>query len=179
MSVYPGVVDPAGIDAAGKVGLYFVAAIANTAAPKVSTELSIAGSINLTNIVYGWDPGVSQGTTERVRYGYENAATNLGRAKYDPVEIEYDVDPQNVALTTGDYKHVAAMAGGTTGFIVDRRGLAPTVAFAADQVVDVYPVTLGVQQPVVVDAKAEGEKFRFRQKVSVRGDVKRNVKLVA
>ena len=178
MSVtYPMPLDPPGIDAAGKGGLYFVPAIANIEAPTVE-ELN--AGINLSCLLYGWNPNGSQGKVERTRYCYVNTAESLGRVTYAPDALEYDYDPQAVSETTGDYAHVAKMAPSTKGFVVDRRGLAPTEAFVSGQVLEiVMPVELGEQMPMVIDAKVEGEKLRYQQSIAVIGTVARRVEIAA
>ena len=57
-------VEPTGINVAGKVSLYFVPAIANTAAPKL-TEMNAVASVNLSKIVYAWDPNGAQAVSDR------------------------------------------------------------------------------------------------------------------
>lgn len=174
---YPMPLDPPGIDAAGKGGLYFVPAIADIEAPTVA-ELN--AGINLSCLIYGWNPNGSQGKVERVRYCYTNSAESLGRVTYAPDALEYDYDPQTVGEATGDYAHVAKMAPGTKGFIVDRRGVSPSEEFKAAQVLEiVMPVELGEQMPMVIDAKVEGEKLRYQQSVAVVGLVARRVTIAA
>lgn len=174
---YPMPLDPPGIDAAGKGGLYFVPAIEDITAPTVA---ELDAGINLSCLVYGWNPNGSQGKVERVRYCYTNSAESLGRVTYAPDAIEYDYDPQGVADEPGDYAHVAQLAPGTKGFIVDRRGLAPTTEFKVDQVLEIImPVELGEQMPMVIDAKQEGEKLRYSQSVAVIGEVARRVEIAA
>lgn len=174
---YPMPMDPPGIDAAGKGGLYFVPAIADVTAPKVE-ELN--DGINLSCLVYSWNPNGSQNKVERTRYCYTNTAESLGRTVYAPDALEYDYDPQKVKESTGPYVHVAKMAKGTKGFLVDRRGLAPTEAFAAGQVIEaILPVELGEQMPMNIDPKNEGEKLRYSQEVAVIGNVVRQVTIAA
>ena len=61
---------------------------------------------------------------------------------------------------------------------MDRRGLAPSVAFASTQTLEiVMPVELGEQMPMVIDAKVEGEKLRYQQSIAVIGTVARRVKI--
>ena len=170
-------VEPTGINVAGKVSLYFVPAIANTAAPKL-TEMNAVASCNISRVVYAWDPNGSQGVTERSHYGSEFAGTMLGRAKYDPGELEYDVDPQGVGVAA-EYAHVGKLTPGLTGFLVDRRGLDVDLALAVGQRVDVYPCKLGDQIPMAAVGTNEGETLRLHQKIVVVGDPVRSVALVA
>ena len=100
-------VEPTGINVAGKVSLYFVPAIANTAAPKL-TEMNAVASCNISRVVYAWDPNGSQGVTERSHSGSEFAGTMLGRAKYDPAELEYDDDPQGAGVAA-EYAHLGKL----------------------------------------------------------------------
>ena len=171
-------VEPTGITVAGKVSLYFVPAIANTAAPKL-TEMNAVASCNISRVVYAWDPNGSQGVTERSHYGSEFAGTMLGRVKYDPAELEYDDHPQNASPGTGEYAHVGKLTPGLTGFLVDRRGLDVDLALAVGQKVDVYPCKLGDQIPMAAVGTNEGETLRLHQKVVVVGDPVRSVALVA
>ena len=122
-------VEPTGINVAGKVALYFVPAIANTAAPKL-TEMNAVASCNISRVVYAWDPNGSQGVTERSHYGSEFAGTMLGRAKYDPAELEYDDDPQGAGVAA-EYAHLGKLTPGLTGYLVDRRGIHIDTALAA------------------------------------------------
>lgn len=174
---YPVPVDPTGIDAAGKGSLYFVPAIAD---PKAPTLAELNAGINLSNVAYAWALNGSQGKTERTRYGYKSTAESLGRTTYAPDAIEYDYDPQAVDATSGEYKHVALMAPGTTGYIIDRRGLRPSDPFTSGQILEaVIPVELGEQMPVNIDPTQEGQMIRYSQSVAVIGDVERRVKIAA
>ena len=171
-------VEPTGINVAGKVSLYFVPAIANTAAPKL-TEMNAASSVNLTKRVYAWDPNGTQAVSDRSHYGSKIAGKNLGRTAYDPAELEYDDHPQNATPTTGEYAHVGLLTPGLTGFLVDRRGIDVDTALAVGQKVDIYPCKLGDQIPMAAVGTNEGETLRLHQKIVVVGDPVRGVALVA
>lgn len=168
-------VDPTGINAAGKVALYFVPAIANPAAPKLA---EIQAGLNLSKICYAWDPNGTQDKQERWRYGYNAAGTALGAMKYEPAGLEYDYDPQKPAESTGEYKHYPTLLPGASGFLVDRRGLAPDVAPAAGQIVDIYPCQLGERARIAVDPSQAGEKLRCRQMIAISGEPRMDVKIV-
>lgn len=167
-------VSPTGINAAGKVALYFVPALADPAAPKLT---EVQAGINLSMIAYAWDPNGTQEKQERYRYGSKNGGNSLGTIKYEAGALEYDYDPQAVDVTTGDYKHYSVLAPGTKGFILDRRGLAPDVAPAAAQYCSVFPVVLGERLPITVDPKSAGETLRVRQELAITGDVILNAKI--
>lgn len=162
------VVDLPGIDARGKGTVIFVPAIANINAPKL-TELNAAGAVNLTCAIYGWSPSAEQSTVERTKYCYTATVSSLGAPTYSIEPVIYDYDPQNIE-DSDPYGYYAKLTPGTQGYIIDRRGLTKEVALAAGQIVDIYPVTLGVQGRVPIDATAEGEKLRITQTFAVSGD---------
>ena len=171
-------VEPTGINVAGKVSLYFVPAIANTAAPKL-TEMNAVASCNISRVVYAWDPNGSQGVTERSHYGSEFAGTMLGRAKFDPAELEYDDDPQGAGVAA-EYAHLGKLTPGLTGFLVDRRGIHIDTALAAGQKVDIYPVEIGALNRVPIDpTSTDGQKLRDEFRVFVTGEVKHGVSITA
>lgn len=164
MSINP--FDPPGIDAAGNSKLVFVKALEN---PKAPTVAELKAGTDLSCALYGFTTSTEQSTTTRTKYCYKQAAESLGRAKTTIEAFEYDYNPQNIS--DASYGYYAALAPGATGWIVDRRGLdAKTVDWAADQIVDIYPVTLGARGRIAVNPEAEGEKLRTRQSVAVSGE---------
>lgn len=169
-------VEPAGIDAAGKVSLWWFPAIVDLKNP---TLAELGAGVNLSLIVYDWDPNGTQGSTERSHYGSASVGTSLGRNKYDPAEILYDYDPQDVDGAEDEYEHYSTLIPGLTGVLGDRRGLTPDVAPAAGQVWDLFPAQLGARNRVAVQASEEGAKLRVRQKIAIVGDVEQDVVIEA
>ena len=170
------IIDPAGIDAAGKGKLIWVETLANPGAPTVA---ELTAGLDVSCAVYGWNPNGTQGKVERTRYCSKGAYESLGKAKYEADPIEYDYDPQKPTETTGDYRTYAEMTPGKKGYLVDRRGLEYDVAVASTQIVDVYPIELGIQNRVQIDPKAEGEKLRVRQAVAIYADPEFDVAVAA
>ena len=158
------VYDPAGRPAAGRVGLWWVPAIANIEAPTVA-ELS-AGT-NITTAVFGFGDGASQSTVARRKYGYAAEVRSLGRVTFEPPALEYDDDPQGTSIGT-EYAYLDDLVEGAQGFIVHRRDLPNSDAFAAAQLVDVRQATLGYKARIDV-GDAEGEMFRIRQTIVYGG----------
>lgn len=158
------VLDPAGKPAAGRVGLWWVPAIANVNAPTVS---ELTAGINITNAVYGFGDGSTQSTIARRKYGYAAEVRSLGRVTFEPPALEYDDDPQS-ATFAGDYVYLTTLIEGATGFVVHRRGLPPSTDFAALQKVDVRQASLGYRARIDV-GDAEGEMFRCRQAIVYGG----------
>ena len=177
-TTYPEVYEPAGIDSRGNVALFWVATLAKPNAPTM-TELSKA--VNLSKVAYRWDMAGTQNSTERGHYASQNALKSLGRIQYDPSELEYDYDPQKLETPDDEYKHVKALVAGAKGFLIDRRGIPASEPFKAGQILEaVMPVELGERFPVEAGfASEEGSKLRYRQTVSVVGDVLRGVAIAS
>lgn len=167
--------DPPGIDAAGRGGVWFVPAIADINAPTVA---EITAGVNLSCALYGFNPGGEQSSVNRWKYCYTETVQTPGRTSRTISEIQYDYDPQKPAEATGGYAYYASLVPGTHGFIVDRRGLTRDVAIAAGQIVDVYPVTLGDRFRVEI-TEEEGAKLRTRQTPYVVGEAALDVAVVA
>ena len=158
MSVAP--LDPPGIDAAGNSRIVFVKALANPSAPTVA---EIKAGTDISCAIYSFVPTFEQSTVERTKYCSKQARETLGRTKVSIEDLEYDYHPQKPDDTA--YGYYTQLTSGTQGWLIDRRGLdAKTEDWAADQLVDVYPVTVGARGRVALDPNAEGEKFRVRVK---------------
>ena len=151
------VLNPVGRPAAGRVGLWWVPAIANVNAP---TAIELNAGVNITNAVYAFGDGATQSTIARRKYGYVAEVKSLGRVTFEPPAIEYDDTPQTAGV--GDYLYLTTLVEGATGYIVHRRDLEPSIDFVAAQKVDVRQATLGYRARVDV-GDTEGEMFRIRQ----------------
>ena len=171
------IIDLPGIDARGKGTVIYVPAIANLHAPKVS-ELTDAVAVNLSSILYTFNVTGEQSTVDRTKYCSTSIGQSLGAAKYKVDPMIYDYDPQNIeaADTYGYYSKLTPLS---VGYLVDRRGLLCNVAPAAGQLIDIYPVQLGVQSRVAIDPTSEGEKLRISQAVAVISDPVFDIALVA
>ncbi len=173
MSIAP--LDPPGIDAAGMSRIVFVQALSDPTAP---TTTEIKAGTDLSCALYGFSPTVDQGTVTRTKYCYKQSAESLGRANVTIEAIEYDYNPQDPE--DEDYAYYSALEPGTHGYIVDRRGLdARTADWEAEQIVDIYPATLGARGRVAIDPTAEGEKLRTRQAIAVRGEALMDVTIAS
>ena len=167
---------PDGIDAAGMASVYFVEALANPAAPTVA-EIT-AGTV-LSCAIYTWPTSVEQSTSTSAKYCDKQPRQRLGRASYSAGPVVYDYDPQGLDVT-GNYAHYDALEPGTTGYIIDRRGIDSKAAVVTAQVVDVWPVKLGSRIRVDIDpTNTDGESLRTQQSVSVTGEVLFDVEIAA
>lgn len=162
------VVFPDGVRSRGNESVIFVATIADPEAPTVA-ELTAVTSVNVSCFLTGFAPQVSQESAEDIRLCSEQIFEDPGDVQVSIDNIEYVYYPQATAPAATN-KAYELLKNGTTGYLVDRRGLnARTVAIAAAQLVDVYPVRLGEQARMPLDPGQQGGKFRITQKPFVTG----------
>jgi hypothetical protein len=172
---------PTGVSARGNDSVIWVPTLADPSAPTV-TELTSASAVNLSCALIGFSPSVEQATFTDTRLCSKQTFNRLGSATYSIDTLNYVYNPQAVGGASPDPDNVAydALTAGQNGYFVHRRGLdAQSVDVAADQIVNVYPVELGAQSDVPLDPTAEGALIQCQQNVSVIGEVKRDVKVVA
>lgn len=172
---------PDGVVAQGNELVIFVPTLANPAAP-TDDELTAAGAVNLSCYLRGFEPTAEQASIADIRLCSKEQFETPGRVTNTINDLVYVYDPQDAGAVTPGAENLAyhALADGTEGYLVARRGLdAQSVAIAATQVVDVYPVKMGAQRRVAVDPSSEGSKFETTQKAFITGPVHRDVKVVA
>lgn len=163
---------PASVPTNGTILAIFVEAIADPAAPAIG-EVTDPTSLDVTCYLTG--DGLNTATTENSiedpracsRQTYESPGDFT-----DTLEFTYVFNPASPA---DDEAHLA-LPQGTTGFIVIRWAVDSEQAVAIGDIVDVYPVTAGVQrkQPITRNAV-----HRIMQKMFVTGEVQRDVEIVA
>ena len=74
----------------------------------------------------------------------------------------------------------AALEPGTTGWIIDRRGVGSKEDVEVGQIVDVWPVKLGARVRLDIDpTNTDGESLRTQQGLSVIGEVLFDVPIAA
>ncbi|PZF98261.1 hypothetical protein C1I99_13830 [Micromonospora deserti] len=130
---------PVSVPSDGTLRVDYVPAIANTAAPTV-TELTAAGAQALSCYITidGWQPTGDQATVTDQRLCATQDFEQPGR-KTKSLTLVYVHNPtvptSNEAYTT--------LAEGVTGYLVARYGVPRTQAWAAADIVDVWPITAG------------------------------------
>lgn len=156
----------------GNLNVSWVPAIANPDAP-TATELSGAGVVDLSCYLTG--DGFASGTDEAVisddRLCDTETFEQPGRSS-NTLELTY-IDNTN---TEDPNDAVETLVPGTSGFIVTRSGLAYDDAYAADQLVDVWPVKCGKYRKVAPEANSV---FRRTQKMFVTSKYRQDVTVVA
>jgi hypothetical protein len=164
--------DVPGTTADGNVKIAFVPTIADPAAP-TATELTAVGVKDLSCYLTsdGWTPGLDEQVVSDERLCSTQTFEKRGRNSRT-LSIKYVENPteptDNVAYTT--------LAPGTTGFLVERRGAAYSGAFAADDVVNVWPIEAGEYDPQPPEANSV---LKVAQKAFVTGTVQMGKTVVA
>ena len=134
---------PTGVAANGNVKVVWVNTIADPAAP-TATELNAAGAVDLSCVLTsdGFATGFSQETAEDARLCSTDVFQSPGAITYSIEDLVYIVTPQDDS-PTGENKASIQLTPGEVGFLVVRWGMEYDDTFAADQVVDVFPGSLG------------------------------------
>jgi hypothetical protein len=157
---------PEGISALGNGALWYAPAVAVKATPVLA---EFTAGINMSCGMDGFAPTGDQGSSPVTRYCSTTTFEAPGRATLTGPSIEFVYDPQDPA--SAEYEWYVTITEGTTGFLINRLGLPFDTAIAADQVVNVFPITAGVRIPVPVDPTADGQELRYRQRFFITGAV--------
>jgi hypothetical protein len=153
----------------GNVLVKLVAAIADTSAPKVATEINAAGSIDISCYLTGggYKPSLSEQVITDERLCTTQTYEQKGRSQRG-LEVEY-IDNTNSANQTTYNKAKDTLVPGTVQYLVVRTGLPYTTAAAAGQKFTVYPITAGEYNELPPEANSV---LKIAQKLFVTGQVK-------
>ena len=152
----------------GNVLVKLVAAIADTSAPKVATELDAVSSEDISCYLTGggYKPSLSEQVITDERLCTTQTYEQKGRSQRG-LEVEYidntnspEAETYNVAKDT--------LVPGSKHFLVVRTGLPYDTALAAGQKVTVYPVTAGEYNDLPPEANSV---LKTGQKLFVTGQV--------
>ena len=153
----------------GNVLAKLVAAIADTSAPKVATEINAAGSVDISCYLTGagYKPSLSEQVITDERLCTTQTYEQKGRSQRG-LEVEY-IDNTNSANQTTYNKAKDTLVPGTAQYLVVRTGLPYTTAAAAGQKFSVYPITPGEYNELPPEANSV---LKIAQKLFVTGQVK-------
>jgi hypothetical protein len=166
------VTQPAAVSTNGTMLAIFVTAIANPAVPKL-TEINAVSSIDLSCYLTG--EGLNTDTTENTIEDPRLCSKQVYEARgdfTDTMELTYVFNLDSPA----DDEARIGLPAGTRGFIVLRWAVDSDVAMATGDLVDVYPVELGVQRK---NTPTRNGVHKITQKPFVIGAVQRDVAVVA
>lgn len=167
------VVIPTAVVADGKMAVLWVplAGIADVTVPEAA-ELTAVTVTNITGYLTadGFNTTSDEQTISDERLSTTQSFAAPGRYSRG-LTIKYVYDQQAAA---GDSENVAyeTLKRGVQGFIVVRSGVAYDTAFADGDVVDVWPVTCGVQSKMSPEANTV---LRVEQTMHVRNAVQTDV----
>jgi len=144
---------PEGVEGEGNVNVVFSPAVADITSV---TLAEITAGLDITCYVVGdgFTPGGEQALRQDRRLCSRQVFGVPGSITYTLEELVYVYDPQAYGSADPENEAYETLAPDTDGFIIIRWGLPFETAFAADQIVDVYPVTMGAQ---IKNAPATGD----------------------
>ena len=163
---------PLSVESNGTVRVQFVTAIADLQAPTL-TELNAGSSLDLSCYLSG--DGLTTDTTQNTiedrrlcnKQTFERPGS-LTRA----LELQYVYNPES---PTDDEARIT-LAAGVTGYLVIRWAVPAEQAFAAGDIVDIYPVVMGAQRK---QTPGENSVHKITQKPFVTGAMAEDVEVVA
>ena len=142
------VVFPEATPVLGNLKVVVVDTIATSSAPATATEINAATSIDISCYIRGWNADVTTNSgTAPSRLCSTLDLPQAGKSSMPAIELRYIYDPQ-AADTTPENKLKAKLVEGTELYVVVRKGLPYTSAFAASQYTEVYKVRVGRQNRV-------------------------------
>lgn len=167
---------PTGVPADGTVSVKFVTTLVDQDAPKLALEIGAASSVDLSCLLTrdGFAPGAEAQTISDERLCSKQIFEDFGTIAYSIDALTYIYDPQNTGSESN--KAYEALPVGTEGYLVVRWGMDVDTAWAAGDVVDVYPVKMGPQVKLPPEANS---KLKVSQKPYVTGPISEDVALVA
>ncbi len=163
----------------GKTNWIFVPTLSSQASPPVA-DVNSATGIDVTRIVFA-STGTPTQSTNRVtnerRLGDTKTYEFIGISNVTGGDMLYAFDDQAAALSDGK-KFYEKIPEGTTGYLIERRGLGRAVTPAAGQFVNVYPVEFGPSFPASA-GDAESAEAAMTVTFAVTGDPSINVAIAA
>lgn len=134
----------------GNTRVAYVAAIANITAPSASTELGAASSILLQSIItpdglMGFEASTAEVETTSLASSFDTKG--IGRDGFSGTGLR-------LKKQSGTDTVYNTLVRGTTGFIVIRRDVPETTAWAAGQKVEVYPIVCGLEKLLAPEANS-------------------------
>ncbi len=163
---------PTSVQTNGTVRAVFVATLADVTAPEL-TEIAAVSSLDFS--CYATGDGLAAETSENNVEDPRLCSKAVFEAPgdtTDTLEITYVFNP---ASPTNNEAHLE-LTQGRKGFIILRWAVDSEDAWAAADIVDVYPVTLGAQRK---NNPTRNSVHKITQKCFVTGPVQRDVELAA
>lgn len=167
---------PQGVVSDGMVKVAFTPTLVDPTAPSIATDLGTASAVELSCYLTpdGFGASAEEQTVTSPRLCSKQTFERRGTVQWSIDDLKYVYNTQDAA---GDIqKAYEALVPGSTGFLVVGWGKDAEQAWAADDVVDVFPVELGERRK---QAPESGNELVVLQKPYVTGDRNEDVALVA
>lgn len=137
--------EPEAVPVQAMVKIAFVTAIADTAAPDISTEIKGASSVEGTMVIRQWNPTTNVNTGNApARLGTQVQQPVEGNAQRQPIAVTYPYDP-TVADSDVNNKLKALLAQHALVYAVVRKGTDITTDWTAGDRCDVWHIRAGYQ----------------------------------
>lgn len=146
-------INPAAVSLYGKDNWYFVPSggIASASYIPTAAELTAGSVLDVTDMLFRDTARPAQTTnrtTRERRYGSTVVPEALGAATLTGGELHFQFSPQAASGSDGKKAYEKFGSGaGTTGFLVNRQGVAKATTPTAGQFVNVFPVDIGASFP--------------------------------
>lgn len=164
-----------GVSSNETISLRWVETIADTAAPKLATEINAASSVALECLVVGnFDIDFSVERTQLRRMCSRQVRERSGPVTYSIQDLFVVYDPQDMAAAVS--AAYAALSDGNSGFLVERRGVHVDTAWAVGDLVRVIPVEVANANPAPPE---DDNELQARVAFTVIGNVQKDVAVVA
>lgn len=165
---------PQGVSSDGTVSaLYVPGGLASTTPPSLAAATG-NGSQDLSCYIFAFGEGADQATKQKRRLCQKQSYTLLGPVTPTIDEIQYVYDVQNPDSET--HAAYAALVPHSTGHLIVRWGIDSSVPWAVGDIVDIYPVRLGVQRKLTPE---ENDELMVAQQIAVIGNKVTDVALAA
>lgn len=163
-----------GVSSDATVSLKWVAAIANTSAPKLATEINAVTSVSLECLLTeNFAPDASAEVVANRRMCSKQVFERGGTITYTIADLIAAYDPQDLAAPLS--KAYVALEPGAEGFLVARWGVDVDTAWATGDLVDVYPVEVAFRSKMAPELNSE---LKFKAKPLIVGTVVEDVAIV-
>lgn len=146
----------------GNLKVAVLDAVAVPAAPDLSTEIGDADTLDISCFIRDWNPSFESNSGTAPRRACTTTVLPIeGTTNFQAIALSYVYDPQ-AATSTDDNKARLKLVQGTEFFIVARKGLPYSTAFAASQYSEVLKVRCG-RQNYVKSGDDEFAEFEIQQ----------------
>jgi hypothetical protein len=165
---------PTGIPGDGNIKAAWVPSLADPEHPTVA-ELTAPSVVDLSCYLTGdgFTPSADEQTITDDRLCSRQTYEQPGRFT-DKLDIKYVYQGQE--MTAADNKAFTTLRHLTAGYLVSRWGTDYEAAFAAGDIVDVYPAACGKQMKA---PKEDNAMLKIAQKIFITGPVQEDVAVVA